>query len=150
MSPKAIELSLELNASLGQAWEELADIASHVEWMADALSIEFTSEQHRGLGTSFSCRTRVGPFTTTDNMVVLAWEEHHVISVEHRGLFTGKGTFTLKANGENVSHLSWEEQVNFPWWALGSFGALVARPVFKIIWRGNLRRLKQRIENPHG
>ena len=38
-------------------WSYLEDIARHVEWMADARSIEFETEQRQGVGTRFVCDT---------------------------------------------------------------------------------------------
>ncbi|MBA3956373.1 MAG: hypothetical protein H0X58_06890, partial [Acidimicrobiia bacterium] len=53
-----------------QVWPHLAELESHVEWMADAEAIRFTSPQRRGVGTRFECDTRVGPFHLTDRMDV--------------------------------------------------------------------------------
>ena len=70
-------------------------IERHVDWMADAESITFTSTTQRGVGTRFDCLTRVGPFRTTDRMTVTEWEPGRAMGIEHRGVVTGRGRFTL-------------------------------------------------------
>ncbi|MGH9231646.1 MAG: hypothetical protein ACRD07_23490, partial [Acidimicrobiales bacterium] len=57
-----------IDAPRGAVWARLADIADHVQWMADARAIRFTSERRSGVGTTFECETRIGPIRTTDVM----------------------------------------------------------------------------------
>lgn len=121
-------------------WEELRHVGRHVEWMTDAVSIEFVGAQREGVGTSFRCRTKVGPLVTTDLMTITEWVEGAVMGVEHRGLITGSGTFTLqRERGGTV--ITWRERLTFPWWALGALGAAVAKPVLGHLWTRNLRAL---------
>ena len=40
-----VGLSIEIPATPDEVWADLADIASHVEWMADAVAIEFLSSR---------------------------------------------------------------------------------------------------------
>ena len=75
-------------------WEELRHIDRHVQWMADAESIEFEGDQREGVGTSFRCRTKIGPFVTVDRMTITSWVERREMGVTHRGLVTGVGIFT--------------------------------------------------------
>ena len=131
-------------------WRELADLAGHAEWMADAESIEFTSEQRRGVGTTFDCATRIGPLRTRDRMEVTRWQEGRELGVRHQGLVTGEGVFTLRPAdpGGRRTRLDWVEQLRFPWYLGGPLTALLARPVLRGIWRGNLRRLASRVVTP--
>lgn len=142
----AIELEIHINANREACWGELERLEDHVTWMADAEAITFHGEQRRGLGTAFRCATKVGPLRTSDEMLVVRWDEAEAIGVEHHGLFTGHGVFSLAGPQAGPTTLRWREEIRFPWWALGPLGALVARPVLRAIWRGNLRRLKRRIE----
>jgi uncharacterized protein YndB with AHSA1/START domain len=140
-----IEISIEVAAPPTVVWAHLADISSHVEWMADAESIRFTSASRQGAGTSFDCATRVGPFRLVDRMEITEWEPERSMGVRHVGLVTGTGSFDLTADGPSTSVLTWTETLRFPWWMAGPVGAWVARPVLRAIWKGNLRRLRDQI-----
>ena len=125
-------------------WEELRAIERHVTWMADARSLNFTSDQREGVGTTFRVRTVVGPFRTSDLMTITHWDPPRTMGVEHRGLITGSGQFTLVAEPVGTQ-VTWAEDLRFPWWFAGSLGAAVAAPILARIWRANLRRLGERL-----
>ena len=121
-------------------WPHLAALDTHVEWMADADAIRFTSAQRRGVGTSFECDTRVGPFRLTDRMEVTEWEEGRLIGVRHHGVVSGTGRFTIERIDRGArTRFTWEERLAFPW--------RLATPVLGAIWRRNLARLKNRVES---
>jgi carbon monoxide dehydrogenase subunit G len=145
-----IEVRATIDASPTVVWAELSDIASHVEWMADAASIRFTSDRHAGVGTTFDCVTKVGPLRTVDRMAVTSWAEGHEIGVRHEGLVTGEGRFVLQPEGSGGTTVSWAEQLAFPWYLGGPVTATLAQPVLRRIWQGNLRRLAARCENRNG
>jgi hypothetical protein len=47
--------------------------------------------------------------------------------------------------------ITWDERLRFPWWLGGPVARLVAAPVLRLMWRGNLRRLAPLVENrAHG
>ena len=138
-----VKVAVELPAPPETVWADVADVASHVEWMADAESIDVVSEQRAGVGTEIDVATRVGPFRTRDRMHFTEWEAPHRMGVDHRGLVTGSGAFTLEPTAAGTRFV-WEETIRFPWYLGGPIGALVARPVLAWIWRRNLRRLRAR------
>lgn len=142
---RTIRVNRIINARRHAVWAELRQIDRHVQWMADAESITFSSSQREGVGTEFSCRTKVGPIVLNDKMEITAWIDESTMSVIHRGIVTGEGTFTL-ADHPDGTLVSWEESLDFPWWVGGPPGAVVARAVLRMIWRGNLRRLASLIE----
>ena len=144
---KTIHVARVINASRTTAWGELRQIDRHVKWMADAESITFLSSHREGVGTEFACRTKVGPIVLNDKMEITAWVEGEVMSVVHRGIVTGEGTFTLSDHADGTL-VTWEETLDFPWWVGGPPGAIVARFVLRQIWKGNLRRLASLIETP--
>lgn len=135
-------------APRSRVWDEVAVLERHVEWMADAHAIEFLGEQRSGAGTRMEVETRFGPLRTTDRMEVTAWEPPSRIAVEHRGLFTGTGAFTLEEEGDHATRFTWREDITFPWFFGGPVGAWLARPVFRWVWRRNLRRLRERFPTP--
>ena len=147
--PRPIELIAVVDAAPEAVWRELADVGRHSEWMADAESITFTSSQHRGVGTTFDCVTKVGPFRTVDRMEVTQWEDGVSLGVRHVGLVQGEGVFTLAALDEGRrTRLAWTEDLRFPWHLGGPVTAWLARPVLRRIWRGNLSRLAALVTRP--
>jgi len=140
----AVEIVIDAPASF--VWSDVEDISSHTEWMKDAEAIRFLGEQRSGVGTRFECDTVVGPFKLTDVMEITEWSRPRAMGVRHDGLVGGNGTFTLEPSG-SATIFSWVEALKFPWYLAGPLGAAVARPVLRAIWRGNLRRLKHRIES---
>ncbi len=128
-------------------WAAVEDIATHVEWMHDAVAIRFTSAQRSGVGTTFDCDTKVGPLRLVDRMEITAWEPARTMGVRHTGLVTGSGAFTLRAAGNDRTEFLWDETLRFPWWMAGELGGRVGAVVLAQIWKRNLRGLKQRVEH---
>ena len=133
-----IRVSTVLGAAPDVVWADLADVASHVEWMADARAIRFLSAQTSGVGTRFECDTKIGPFTTTDVMEITEWVPGKAMGVRHDGVVTGTGRFTLKKARGGRTQLQWKERLAFPLWLGGPVGAFVAKPVLRWVWRRNL------------
>jgi len=140
-----IRVGITIAASPDDVWRAVEPLERHVDWMADAESIHFTSTRTRGVGAAFDCATRVGPVRTTDHMQVVEWDAPRAMGIEHRGAVTGRGRFTLAPWG-GATRFSWQEELTFPWWMGGPVGAFLARPVLHAIWRRNLRRLKHIVE----
>ena len=123
-----------------EVWQYLSDISSHVEWMHDAVSIEFSSEQRSGIGTSFVCSTAVGPLKTQDVMTITEWIPDQKMGVSHLGLVSGSGYFEITENGAG-SKFSWDETLTFPWFFAGRLGEIVAKPILNRMWQKNLKAL---------
>jgi uncharacterized protein YndB with AHSA1/START domain len=132
-----IEVSTVIDAPIERVWDDVRDLASHVEWMAEAEAIRFLSERRSGVGTAFECDTKVGPFRLVDHMEITEWVDGEVIGVRHVGLITGTGRFTLTPEGlfGRRTRFTWEEEIGVPW---------VAGLVLRLIWWRNLRRLRRR------
>lgn len=139
-----IRVRTVLDAPPGRVWEDLRDIASHTQWMHDAVAIRFTSRRRQGVGTTFDCDTRVGPFRLVDRMEVTEWEPARVMGIRHVGLVTGRGRFTLRPARRGRTRFEWAEQLRFPWWMGGPIGAALSKPVLRRIWKRNLRNLQRR------
>ena len=140
-----ITQSVDIAAPVDVVWKEAADLASHVEWMADAERIDFQTEQRSGTGTVMEVETVVGPLRTTDVMEVIDWEEQRSIGVKHAGLVTGSGHFRLSAIAGGT-RFTWTEELTFPAHLGGPVTAFFAKPVLGLIWRRNLNGLKRRVE----
>jgi len=142
-----IRVSTVINASPAQVWDEVRTIDRHVDWMADARSIAFTSTQTSGVGTTFDCVTKVGPITLTDKMAITEWRDGRAMGVRHEGIVTGVGMFTLARLRRDRTRFTWEEHLTFPWWLGGSVGGSVGGVVMRRIWKRNLRVLKALVES---
>lgn len=132
-----------VRADVETVWDALADIGAHVEWMADARSIRFTSPSTEGVGTTFDCDTKVGPLRLTDRMEVTEWEPERTMAVRHVGIVTGEGRFTLTPRGDRTE-LAWAETLQFPWW----IPSIPAAFVLQQIWRWNLRSFERTLGLP--
>lgn len=141
-----IAVSRTVDAPVDVVWAALADLESHPTWMKDALHLEFTTHQNRGVGTVMNVKTRIGPFTTLDVLEITRWVEGESIDVTHRGVITGNGTLGVENRSGNTV-VSWVEELVFPWCLGGGLTAWIARPVLAAVWRGNLRRLEETIVN---
>lgn len=139
-----IRVSIDIPASRQEVWDDVAVIASHVEWMADAERIDFLTEEESGPGTEIAVATKVGPFRTLDRMTFTEWQPPATMAVEHRGLFTGFGRFSLDAIDAENTRFTWEEVIRFPWYMGGPVAAAFAQPILRWIWKRNLRRLQER------
>jgi hypothetical protein len=141
-----IRTAVTIAAPPEAVWADVRDIASHVEWMADAVAIRFRTDRTDGVGTAFECDTKMGPFRLTDLMEITEWVDEERMGVRHVGLVTGSGVFTLEPLGDAGTLFTWTEELRFPWWMGGPLGASASRPVMRWIWRRNLARLKARVE----
>lgn len=142
----AITVSIDIAATIDQVWRHASDLGSHVEWMTDAETIEFRTEQRSGVGTQMEVLTRVGPLHTTDLMEVTEWVDRRTIGVRHEGLVTGEGKFSLEAT-DTGTRFTWSEQLSFPWYLGGAIVGQLASPILRWVWRRNLESLRNRIES---
>jgi hypothetical protein len=143
---RAVVVSTVIERSPADVWADVRHIDSHVDWMQDAAEIRFLTDHHEGPGTRFECDTKIGPFSLTDVMEITSWEDERRMGVRHVGLVEGTGEFTLIEVDADRTEFRWEEDLKFPWYLGGPVGAFFARPVLRWVWKGNLKRLKARIE----
>ncbi len=139
-----LKVSVIVDAPIDRVWADLADISSHVQWMADAEEIRFTSDTSTGVGTTFECDTRIGPFRLTDEMLVTSWVAGRSMGVRHVGLVTGDGEFQLRKKRRGRTSFVWREQLHFPWWMAGPLGAWISVPVLTLVWRRSMRQFAAR------
>ena len=145
-----IRVAVEIDAPPADVWKVVEPIERHVDWMADAVAIRFTTESTRGVGTEFECDTKVGPITLTDEMTVTEWQPERTMGVRHTGVVTGTGVFELEPiDLGRRTRFTWTEDLSFPWFLGGRLGEVVGgQAVMKQIWKRNLRRLRAIVENP--
>ena len=141
-----VRVAVDIGATPRQVWDSIEDVASHIEWMEDAVAIRFRSAQRKGVGTVFDCDTKVGPIRLVDRMEITEWSPRRAMGIRHVGLVTGTGRLLLRRRLRGGTRFTWDERLHFPWWMGGPVGGLVGRPVMQWIWRRSLRNLKHRVE----
>ena len=146
-----IEVNTVIGAPPARVWDDVAHIDRHVQWMADAAAIRFTTDQRQGVGTAFETLTKVGPMRLTDRMVITEWEPGRAMGIRHTGLVTGVGRFTLTAvtdapGAPEQTRFTWVEDLRFPVWMGGAVGGRAGALVLERIWRRNLDNLRRRFE----
>lgn len=135
-----VRIAHTIHAPRTAVWAELRQLDRHVLWMKDAVAITFHSDQHEGVGTTFTCETKIGPFRTNDVMTITSWIEEREMTVHHKGLITGAGRFVVRGDHGQHCVIRWEERLTFPWYFGGSITGIFAKPIFKALWRRNLDR----------
>ena len=145
---RAVVVSVDIPAPPAEVWADIAQLDSHVEWMADAREIEFLTRDRAGVGTRMRVDTRLGPLRTSDVMEVTAWEPPVRMAVSHTGVFTGEGEFALVRLGPAATRFTWRERIAFPWYLDDLVAAAAARPILRLVWRRNLAGLRARFTSP--
>ena len=145
-----VRCEVEIDALPDEVWAHVADIERHTDWMRDAHEIRMLTEQTSGVGTRYECDTKIGPLKLTDVMEIIDWRPGVAMGVRHEGVVTGAGLFTLTPiDLDRRTRFAWTEELRFPWWLAGPFGATVGgHTVLSAIWNRNLRDLKAQIEEP--
>ncbi len=140
-------VNVEIDRTPSQVWAYVRDVASHVDWMADATEIRFTTDQTEGAGTTFECDTKIGPIKLTDVMTITSWVDEATMGVRHVGVVSGEGEFQLSPVGAGATRFTWREDLSFPLWLGGPIGEVIAKPILTAVWKRNLKRLKQKVES---
>ena len=140
---KTIKVSTTINAPIKTVWNEVSRLENHTNWMNDAEKIDFLSENNSGMGTEMKVLTKIGPIKLYDYMTVTNWVVEKSIAVDHIGIVTGKGEFKLEEIDENNTKFNWEETLKFPIYLGGIIGEFFGAPILKLIWRKNLKNLKE-------
>ena len=135
-----VRIAHTIQAPRSAVWAELRQLDRHVLWMKDAVSITFHDEHREGVGTTFTCKTKIGPFRTNDVMTITSWIEEREMTVHHKGLITGAGRFVVRGDHGRHCVIRWEERLSFPWYFGGTITGTFAKPIFKALWRRNLDR----------
>jgi hypothetical protein len=143
-----LDVAVDISARPDDVWQVVERLEDHVAWMHDAVAIRFQTDQHRGVGTTFLCDTKIGPIKLVDHMEIIEWTAPSTIGVRHLGVVTGTGRFTLTPiDLGRRTRFGWKESLKFPWWLGGRLGALFGgRAVLRPMWKRNLRSLKRLVE----
>lgn len=141
-----VTVSVIVPAPITDVWDDLSRLEAHSEWMADAASIRFEGDQRSGLGTQMVVETKVGPLRTSDRLEFIEWDPPQRMQVRHNGIVRGTGAFALSEEAPGT-RFTWSENLSFPWFLGGRMAAIVAAPVLRRIWKGNLERYRRRFSD---
>lgn len=82
-----IQVSIKVDRPLDDVWDQVSRLQDHANWMMDVESIAFSDDRTSGVETTMRVLTRIGPFTTTDVIVVEEWNEPTSITrIAQRGI----------------------------------------------------------------
>jgi uncharacterized protein YndB with AHSA1/START domain len=137
-------VNVTINAPLETVWAEAVAFGSHDQWMSDAFSVEFETDQTTGAGTVMLVETRVGALRTRDRFEIVEIEPQRIIRGVHHGSVTGQAEWRLEGS-DSVTTFVWTEELTFPWFFGWRVGEWIAQPIFSAMWRTNLNRLKARL-----
>jgi carbon monoxide dehydrogenase subunit G len=130
-----------------RVWAVVADIAGHAHWQVDVAAITFTSDRHRGVGTTYDVATRLGPVRMRIPMEIVEWHDGKAVGVRYEGTLSGGGRITVRRAGRGRSRVTWAARVTLPWWMGGAPGAIAAGRVLRLVWRQNLANLAALLED---
>ena len=127
-----VELRVPVAASAATVWAALTDWGRQGEWMLGT-SVKVTGGDGRGVGSTLSAFTGVGPLGFTDTMRITEWEPPSRCAVVHTGaVVRGVGEFLVVAVSESASEFVWVERLDLPFGVVGRVGWPVVRPAF--VW----------------
>ena len=135
-------VGITIAAPPAEVWRVIEPIEHHVDWMADAESITFTSATHAAsarASTASPGSVRCTPptaWTSPNGSPASRWAS------STRASSPGRGRFTLEPGRRGRTRFTWTEELTFPWWMGGAAGAFAAKPVLRAVWQRNLRTLK--------
>ena len=142
-----LDLRLFIRATPERVWEVISDLDGQKRWMVDLRRLDITSPQHSGEGTEVDVTSELfGLPLVKDRMLITSWQPPYRFDVEHRGAFTGTGSFTLDpVPGGTV--FTWIEDFSPPLGPLGELGfSLAVGPHMRRVFRRSMDNVRDLAE----
>ncbi len=165
-----VQRHIRIEAPIRRVWDVLADVPGQPRWMRDLVRVRLIGDEPVGVGSRAIGEVRMFGFRQSDPIEVTAFEPPYRYVVKHLGAFRGSGEFQLRTlDGGRVTHMSWREELRptpaaipgaghlfgsasagrfleaLAGWSLRRMDPL-SRPVFELVFRADLRRLKRLVE----
>jgi hypothetical protein len=164
-----IDRFIRIAAPVERVWEVLVDVPGQPHWMHDLKDVVIETPGPLRVGSIAIGTVRMFGLSQSDPIEVTQLDPPTRYGIAHLGAFRGHGTFLLMAIDDAATAIHWHESLRatpealpvLPRLAsmpvLGSFvgraGGLLVRasdpflkPIFELVFRADLRRLKQLVE----
>ena len=138
-----LEASVEVGVPADRAFAALTDLASQDRWMlATRLYPLAGPAALPAVGSGLAALTGIGDVGFLDTMEVIEYEPGQCWKVRHTGtVIRGTGTFSVAPTATGSCRVTWAEDLDLPFGAVGRLGWPLARPVARAGLRISLRRL---------
>lgn len=169
----AIERQIRIAAPVDAVWRVLTDLPRQPLWMRDLRSVEILTEGPVRVGTVAIGEVRMLGLSQRDPIEVTAFDPPTMYAIAHLGAFVGTGEFRLFPMPGGVTQVRWREKLRptagaFPLVerlaglpaagpAVKGAATLLAgvsdplfAPVFALVFREDLRRLRDLVEAETG
>lgn len=164
------ERHIRIHAPIDRVWEVLIDVPGQPRWMRDLRDIRFQTPGPLAVGTIAVGTVHMFGLSQSDPIEVTALDAPSRYAIAHLGGFQGWGEFRLvPVDGGRATHVRWREELRptpaaIPFLpivaGLPGVGPVIERaagvmtrlmdplfaPVFAVIFRSDLRRLKRLVE----
>lgn len=165
-----IQRHIRIGAPIQRVWDVLADVPGQPRWMRDLVRVRMIGDEPFGVGSRAIGDVEMFGFRQSDSIEVTAFEPPSRYVVKHLGAFRGSGEFQLRGLEDGrATHVWWREELRPTPAAIPGatlflrgprMGRLLAglagrtlrwmdplfRPVFELVFRADLRRLKRLVE----
>ncbi len=140
--------TIRIAASPERVWGVLADVPGQPRWMRDLVAVDLEGDGPVGVGTRGIGHVRIGGLRQDDPVEIDAFDPPHHFGLRHLGTFRGRGDFRLVPVPAGTV-VTWREELRSPVARLGTAGRALDGllwPVFAIVFRADLRRLRDLVE----
>ena len=142
-----LDLRLFIRATPDRVWQIISDIPGQQRWMVDLHRLHITSDARSGIGTEMDVTSELfGLPVVKDRMSITSWQPPYRFDVQHKGSFSGTGSFMLDPVPAGTV-FTWIEDFKPPAGPLGELGfSLVIGPHLRRVFRrsmDNVRRLAE-------
>ena len=162
---------IRVKAPIEDVWEVLVDVPAQPLWMHDLKAVVIETPGPLRVGSVAIGTVRMFGLSQSDPIEITRLDRPTTYGIAHQGAFRGHGTFRLQALGAGVTGIHWHESLQATLEAVpllprlarlpavgglvGVVGGCLLRvsdpllgPVFELVFRADLRRLKRLVEGP--
>jgi uncharacterized protein YndB with AHSA1/START domain len=161
---------IRIEAPVERVWDVLADVPGQPRWMRDLVRVRMVGDEPLGVGSRAIGDVEMFGLRQSDPIEVISFKPPTIYAIEHQGAFRGTGEFRLgRLEGGRATHVWWREELwptpavipfaasifrlpllgrpveELAGWAVRRMDPLLA-PVFELVFRADLRRLKRLVE----